>query len=232
MAVVVAGLALFVGFLALGGWQVQRLAWKTNLIAQVDARVHAAAVPAPGPTQWAGVTRDKDQYRRVTVRGRFLHDKETLVQAVTDAGGGFWVMTPLVDDRGFTVLINRGFVPSGRRDPAVRADGLVEGPQSVTGLLRITEPKGGFLRANDPAGDRWRSRDVAAIAARRGLTTVAPYFIDADASPNPGGWPRGGLTVIRFANSHLVYALTWFGMALLTLVGLWLFLRDGRRNRS
>ncbi|MCW0045265.1 SURF1 family protein [Brevundimonas sp. BT-123] len=232
MAVVVAGLALFVGLLALGGWQVQRLAWKTNLIAQVDARVHAAAVPAPGPTQWAGVTRDKDQYRRVTVRGRFLHDKETLVQAVTDAGGGFWVMTPLVDDRGFTVLINRGFVPSGRRDPAVRADGQVEGPQTVTGLLRINEPRGGFLRANDPAGDRWRSRDVGAIAARRGLTTVAPYFIDADASPNPGGWPRGGLTVVRFANSHLVYALTWFGMALLTLVGLWLFLRDGRRNRS
>lgn len=228
----VAGLALFVGFLALGGWQVQRLAWKTHLIAQVDARVHAAAVPAPGPTQWAGVTRDKDQYRRVTVRGQYLHDKETLVQAVTDAGGGFWVMTPLVDDRGFTVLINRGFVPSGRRDPAVRADGQVEGAQTVTGLLRITEPKGGFLRANDPAGDRWRSRDVAAIAARRGLTTVAPYFIDADASPNPGGWPRGGLTVIRFANSHLVYALTWFGMALLTSVGLWLFLRDGRRNRS
>ncbi|WP_370451860.1 SURF1 family protein [Brevundimonas sp. SPF441] len=228
----VAGLALFVGFLALGGWQVQRLAWKTNLIAQVDARVHAAVVPAPGLTQWAGVTRDKDQYRRVMVRGRFLHDKETLVQAVTDVGGGFWVMTPLVDDRGFTVLINRGFVPAGRRDPAVRADGQVEGPQTVTGLLRITEPKGGFLRANDPAGDRWRSRDVAAIAARRGLTTVAPYFIDADASPNPGGWPRGGLTVIRFANSHLVYALTWFGMALLTLVGLWLFLRDGRRNRS
>lgn len=232
MAVVVAGLALFVGFLALGGWQVQRLAWKTHLIAQVDARVHAAAVPAPGPTQWAGVTRDKDQYRRVTVHGRLLHDKETLVQAVTDAGGGFWVMTPLLDDRGFTVLINRGFVPAGRRDPAVRADGQVDGPQSVTGLLRITEPKGGFLRANDPVGDRWRSRDVAAIAARRGLSTVAPYFIDADASPNPGGWPRGGLTVIRFANSHLVYALTWFGMALLTLVGLWLFLRDGRRNRS
>lgn len=232
MAVVVAGLALFVGFLALGGWQVQRLAWKTHLIAQVDARVHAAAVAAPGPTQWADVTRDKNQYRRVTVHGRFLHDKETLVQAVTDAGGGFWVMTPLVDDRGFTVLINRGFVPSGRRDPAVRADGQVEGPQTVTGLLRITEPKGGFLRANDPAGDRWRSRDVAAIAARRDLTRVAPYFIDADASPNPGGWPRGGLTVIRFANSHLVYALTWFGMALLTVVGLWLFLRDGRRNRS
>lgn len=225
------GVALFVGFLALGGWQVQRLAWKTDLIAQVDARVHAPAEPAPGPRQWPTVTRQDDQYRRVVVQGTFLHDKETLVQAVTDAGGGFWIMTPLVDDRGFTVLINRGFVPAGRRDPAARADGQVMGPQTVVGLLRITEPNGGFLRANDAAGDRWRSRDVTAIAARRGLTNVAPYFIDADATPNPGGWPLGGLTVIRFANSHLVYALTWFGMALLTLVGLWLFLRDGRRRR-
>lgn len=225
------GVALFVGFLALGVWQVQRLAWKTDLIAQVDARVHAPAEPAPGPRQWPTVTRQDDQYRRVVVQGTFLHDKETLVQAVTDAGGGFWVMTPLVDDRGFTVLINRGFVPAGRRDPAARADGQVMGPQTVVGLLRITEPKGGFLRANDAGGDRWRSRDVTAIAARRGLTNVAPYFIDADATPNPGGWPLGGLTVIRFANSHLVYALTWFGMALLTLVGLWLFLRDGRRRR-
>lgn len=224
------GLVLFVGFLALGGWQIQRLVWKTDLIAQVDARVHAPAVPAPGPGQWQNVTRQDDQYRRVVVQGVFQHDKETLVQAVTDAGGGFWVMTPLVDARGFTVLINRGFVPAGRREPAARADGQATGPQTIVGLLRITEPKGGFLRANDAVGDRWRSRDVAAIAARRGLTNVAPYFIDADATPNPGGWPLGGLTVIRFANSHLVYALTWFGMALLTLVGLWLFLRDGRRN--
>ena len=74
---------------------------------------------------------------------------------------------------------------------------------------------------------------TAAIAEAKQLSgPVAPYFIDADATPNPGGWPRGGLTVVRFANSHLVYALTWFGMALLTVVGLWLFLREGRRNRS
>jgi surfeit locus 1 family protein len=227
----VVALGLFVGFLALGGWQVQRLAWKTDLIAQVDARVHAAAAPAPGPAEWPRVSRETDQYRRVVVRGVFQHDRETLVQAVTDAGGGFWVMTPLIDDRGFTVLINRGFVPAGRRDPANRAEGQVAGRRTVTGLLRITEPNGGFLRANDAAGDRWRSRDVAAIAAHRGLNDVAPYFIDADATANPGGWPLGGLTVIRFPNSHLIYALTWFGMALMTLVGFGLFLRDDRRRR-
>lgn len=229
LAVSVALLVLFVGFVALGVWQVQRLAWKTALIAQVDARVHAAPTPAPRPDQWPVVTRQDDQYRRVVLRGTYLHDEETLVQAVTDAGAGFWVMTPLVDARGFTVLVNRGFVPPGRKTPETRADGQAAGPQTVVGLVRITEPKGGFLRANDPQHDRWRSRDVAAIAARRGLGDVAPYFVDADATPNPGGWPLGGLTVIRFPNSHLIYALTWFGMALLTLVGLALFRREWRR---
>ena len=222
-------LGLFVGFVALGVWQIERLAWKTELIAQVDARVHAAPAPAPGPTQWSSITRQNDQYRRVALKGTYRHDRETLVQAVTEAGGGFWVMTPLADERGFTVLVNRGFVPPGRKAPDARADGQTQGPQTVVGLLRITEPKGGFLRANDAAGDLWRSRDVAAIAARRGLGDVAPYFVDADATPNPGGWPLGGLTVIRFPNSHLVYALTWFGMALLSLVGLGLFRREWRR---
>lgn len=221
---------LFATFVALGVWQVQRLAWKTELIAQVDARVHAAPVPAPGPEAWPTVSRERDQYRRVMVRGVFLHDRETRVQAVTDLGAGAWVMTPMRTDRGFTVLVNRGFVPPERRDPATRAAGQATGPQTVVGLVRLSEPGGGFLRRNDPNTDRWFSRDVDAIAEARGLSDVAPYFIDADVTANPGGWPRGGLTVIRFANSHLVYALTWFGMAALTLIGLWVFVRERRRR--
>lgn len=222
---------LFAGFSALGVWQVQRLAWKQDLIRQVDARIHAAPVAAPPPDQV--VTRQADRYRRVVVSGRFDHRRETLVKAVTDLGPGYWVLTPLVTDRGFTVLINRGFVPSERQKPADRAAGQVEGEASVVGLLRLTEPGGGFLRANDPVGDRWFSRDVAGIARARGLSgPVAPYFIDADARPNPGGWPRGGLTVVRFANSHLIYALTWFGLALMSAAGFVLFAREEKRRRA
>lgn len=222
---------LFAGFSALGVWQVQRLAWKQELIRQVDARIHAAPVAAPAPDQT--ITRQADQYRRVVVSGRFDHQHEALVKAVTDLGPGYWVMTPLMTDRGFTVLINRGFVPSERQKPADRGAGQVEGETTVVGLLRLTEPDGGFLRANDPAGDRWFSRDVAGIAKARGLSgPVAPYFIDADATPNPGGWPRGGLTVVRFANSHLIYALTWFGLALMSAAGFVLFTREEKRRRA
>lgn len=222
---------LFAGFSGLGVWQVQRLAWKQELIRQVDVRIHAAPVAAPPPEQT--ITRQADQYRRVVVSGRFDHQREALVKAVTDLGPGYWVMTPLMTDRGFTVLINRGFVPSERQKPADRAADQVEGETTVVGLLRLTEPDGGFLRANDPAGDRWFSRDVARIAKARELSgPVAPYFIDADATPNPGGWPRGGLTVVRFANSHLIYALTWFGLALMSAAGFVLFAREEKRRRA
>jgi surfeit locus 1 family protein len=197
-------------FLALGVWQLERRAWKLDLIARVDARLAAAPVAAPGPDAWPGLARD-DAYTRVTATGRFLNDRETPVLAVTDRGSGYWILTPLATP-AFTVLVNRGFVPPDRRDPATRPEAQPSGEVTITGLLRPTEPGGGFLRGNDPAHDRWYSRDVAAIAAARGVT-AAPYFIDADAAPNPGGLPVGGLTVVRFRNAHLSYALTWFALA-------------------
>jgi len=198
-------------------WQVHRLAWKRALIAEIDARIHAAPTEAPGPASWPSIDAPHDAYRRVRARGVFLNDRESHVQAVTVLGGGDWVMTPLLTDRGFTVLVNRGFVPPERLDPATRLQAQATGPVEVTGLLRITEPKGGFLRHNDPASDRWFSRDVAAIAKARHLADVAPYFIDADRVSEVGDGPVGGLTVVDLPNNHLVYALTWFVLAALSI---------------
>jgi surfeit locus 1 family protein len=198
--------ALMLGFVALGIWQVERLAWKRALIVRVDARLSAAPVAARRAAD------PDDAYRRVTLHGVFLHAQAVFVRATTERGAGYWVMTPLLGDRGFTVLVNRGFVP-----PAIRASGQFakpSGPVTITGLLRITEPKGGFLRANDPATDRWYSRDVAAIAAASHLRgPVAPYFIDAGAGSDPVALPVGGLTIVRFPNNHLAYAATWFALA-------------------
>ncbi|MEH3148278.1 MAG: SURF1 family protein [Methylobacterium frigidaeris] len=210
------GLVLVAGLIGLGTWQVQRRTWKLDLIARVDARLHAAPVAAPGPAQWPAIGPD-DAYRRLTLTGTFLHDRTALVQAVTALGGGYWVVTPLGVPEGFVVLVNRGFVATDHRDPGGwrRPDG----PVTVTGLLRLSEPGGGFLRSNDPGADRWYSRDVAALAAARGLTSVAPYFVDADATA-PGTLPVGGLTVVAFRNDHLVYAITWYVLAAMTLAAL------------
>lgn len=204
------------GFASLGVWQVERRAWKLALIEQVDAGLQAPPAPV---ADWRGVP----EYRKVRLTGAFLHDRATLVKAVTARGEGFWVVTPLRTAQGI-VLVNRGFVPAPatpRADPA--------GTVGVTGLARTSEPGGGFLRANDPGRNLWYSRDVAAIARARRLGPVAPMFVDADAAPNPGGYPLGGLTVVRFNNNHLIYALTWFALAGLSAAGALLAMRRGRR---
>ncbi len=230
VAVALAGMA---GFAALGVWQLERRAWKLELIDRVERRIHAEPVPAPGPETWPSIDAAGYAYRRVRLTGRFLHDRETLVQAVTELGGGYWVLTPLVTPQGMTVLVNRGFVAGDRREPGASSAGNPVGETQVTGLLRISEPDG-FLRRNDPAAGRWYARDVAAIAAARGLADVAPYFVDADASSDvssngPGG-PRGGLTVVAFNNHHLIYALTWFVLALMAGgAGLFVLLPERRR---
>jgi len=202
---VLAGIAVF---LSLGIWQLERRAWKLDLIASVDERVGAHPVAAPGPSSWPEINATDDAYRRVSVAGRFVDVAPAFVQAVTRLGAGYWVVAPFLVDGGFVVLVNRGFV-TGEEARTLPPAAATE--TTVTGLLRISEPGGGFLRSNDAASDRWYSRDVAAIAASRGLDEVAPYFIDADVSD--AGVPVGGLTVVQFRNAHLVYALTWFGLA-------------------
>ncbi|OZI19890.1 hypothetical protein CAL26_20230 [Bordetella genomosp. 9] len=240
MAVV--AVLLFVGFSALGTWQVQRRAWKLDLIARVEQRVHAPAQPAPGPQRWPAMTADSDEYRHVSLTGRYDYGKETLTQASTELGSGYWVITPLLRDDGTTVLINRGFVPGDQRGGIEHPEAAARDGVTVTGLLRISEPGGGFLRHNDPAGNRWYSRDVQAIAAARGLSDTAPYFVDAQApavnanaqaarGAAPDTWPRAGMTVIAFHNSHLVYAITWYALALMVAGAAFYTVREERRRQ-
>jgi len=238
-------------FLALGTWQVVRLQWKLDLIARVDARVHADPVAAPEAARWAQVTKDSDEYRRVRVAGHYLYEFTTPVQALSELGAGFWLLTPFCTEQGHIVFINRGFIPASENKqgayPARRAGAnpcATPGDRvAVTGLLRINEPQGGFLRENDPAGNRWYSRDVVKLAAARGLSSVAPngapvvapFFIDAGKGQDPRGAPEravGGLTVISFTNNHLVYALTWFALALMAGAAWWWVSRHGGTIRD
>lgn len=230
----VVALAVVIGLGSLGVWQVQRLGWKRGLMAATAERVHQDPVPAPAAGQWADVVDRPDEaiYRRVALSGRWRPGQDTWVQATTDLGSGYWLMTPLARDDGSIVLVNRGFV--ARRQPAPSAS--VVGPDglppvvTVTGLLRTSEGQGVYPRRNDPAADRWFSRDVGGIAARRELGAIAPYFVDAQATTVAGqpssaagaeGEPVPGLTIVQFRNHHLGYALTWFVLAAMTAGATW-----------
>lgn len=201
---------------SLGNWQLERREWKHALIERIEARVHAPPVDLPLGGNWADLPQSEQEYLHVRVSGEFLNDKETQVYGVTADGPGYWVMTPLVRPDGSIILVNRGFVPNDRRNPQTRERGQLVGPVTVTGLLRLSETKMHlFARGNDPASNLWYQRNVEQIARERGLGTVAPFFIDADNTPNPGGLPLGGLTQVVFTDNHLIYAITWFVLAMM-----------------
>jgi surfeit locus 1 family protein len=246
---IAAGL-MFAGFFALGTWQIYRLQWKLALIERVDQRVHGAPVAAPGPAQWTRLSAEADDYRPVRLRGVYLPASSTQVLASLERGIGYWVLTPLCAADGAIVMVNRGFIPAGSggwspqpAPPAAAADACAaaraagQAEVQVSGLMRLSEVAG-RLRANEPARNYWYTRDVQAIAQARGLPAVAPYFVDADAAsalaagPAAGGaQPVGGLTVISFVNNHLVYALTWFALALMVAGATVWVVRDARKGR-
>ncbi len=222
-------LLFFCIFAGLGTWQVERRVWKLALIDRVEHRVHSPPVGAPPPAEWPQVKTASHEYRHVQATGTFLPASQTRVQALTELGPGFWLLAALRLTDGSIVLVNRGFIAADPPGVTNSPHGLPSGRVTVTGLLRMPEPQGSFLRRNDPKADRWYSRDVQAIAAARGLGIVAPYFIDAERSAAAGeaaDAPVGGLTVIAFHNNHLIYAITWYTLALMIPVALWFALRD------
>jgi len=211
---------LMAGFLVgLGLWQVQRLAWKEGLVREIGERTAATAVPLPPRSAWESLRADDYEYRRVLATGTFDHAGEVHVfRPLGDARGpyhgvGDLVLTPLRLASGGTVIVNRGFVPSDRVDPATRSSGQVGGQVTITGLMREPEGRNTFTPADDPAHGQWFTRDPDAIARFLHLKDAAPFTIDEEATALPGGLPQGGETVLSLPNDHLSYALTWFGLA-------------------
>ena len=212
----IASLIALAILLGLGTWQLERRAWKEDLIARILRQSRAEPVAPPPPDAWDPA---RDEFRHVRVTGRFLNDRETLVHGLAPgetpgrALQGFYVLTPFARQDGMQVLVNRGFVPTELKAQADRRDGLIDGTTTVTGILRASEPRGLFVPEPDPARGEWFNRDVRGIAAARGLGDVAPYLIEADAVPGQITWPRGGQLRVDLPNNHLQYAFTWFGLA-------------------
>lgn len=215
--IAVLGLAAFAILIDLGTWQVQRLYWKEGLLATIEARRTAALLPLAEIEARYQSTGDVD-YTPVTATGVFRHGGERHFLSTWKGQSGFFVYTPLELADGRFVFVNRGFVPYDLKDPAKRAGSQVEGEVTVTGLARnpLLQKPSSLVPDNDPAKNvfYWKDRDaMAASAGLRAAAEIVPVFIDADATPNSGGYPIGGVTLIDLPNSHLQYAVTWYGLA-------------------
>jgi surfeit locus 1 family protein len=210
--------------LGLGAWQVQRLGWKERLIARRAAALAAPVVPAPQALAEAR----RLEYHHVFVDGVFQNNKEIYLGASTGAGStGYQVLTPLAAADGRIVFIDRGYIPGYLKDPKTRAAGQLAGRRHVEGVLRLP-PDGRpnwFLPDNRADLNYWFWVDLPAMAAADKLARVAPFYLDADATPNPGGWPKGGVPLPELPNHHLQYAITWFSLAVALAVIYFLYHR-------
>ena len=205
----IAALILIAILIGLGVWQLQRLHWKLALIAEVSGHMTA---PPISLDEALGMDADSVQYHRVVLQGRFANTKEAYV-FTTDAAGEpvYHVLTPFLTNDGRTLLVDRGYVPKERLGPAAHSS--IDGETGLIGVWRVPDAPGAFTPSPDLAHRIWYARDVTGIAAADRVRLAAPVLIEADAAPNPGGWPKGGQTVVSFRNEHLSYAITWFGLA-------------------
>ncbi len=220
-------LAALVTFAALGTWQVERKAWKEALIETLNGRLSAAPAPLPARETWTRLARAENEFRRVAFLAAVIPGTQALVYTAGPglrgdvAGPGYWVFALARLADGDLVVVNRGFMPEGRRDPKTEDPpdlGLVD----MVGVMRWPEPRGYFAARDDPGRNLWFTRDHLAIAAAKGWPErwgeVAPFFIDLELPTPPGGYPRPGALKVSIRNEHLQYAITWYGLAAVVIV--------------
>jgi surfeit locus 1 family protein len=236
LGLLVPALLVFAVLIGLGTWQLERKTWKEGLITALDERIAAAPAALPAPAAWPRLDEASEEYRRVTFSATFDHGEEALVYAAPSAfrpdasGPGYWVFTPAKLTGGALVMVNRGFVPEARRDPASRAAGEIAGPLEITGALRWPEERRFFSPADEPQKNLWFVRDPQAIAAAKGIGAVAPFYVEQESPVPPGGLPQPGKLAVTLRNAHLQYAITWYGLALVLVVMFALWTRASWRD--
>ncbi|HTE38142.1 MAG TPA: SURF1 family protein [Reyranella sp.] len=208
-------LPIFLFSLSLGVWQMERRAWKRDILDRIATNQAAAPLTLDELLKGDPL---RFEYGRVRVSGSFLHDKEFYLAARSLKDKvGMQVVTPLRTDDGPIVLFDRGWIPSERKEPAKRAEGQLAGKVDLVGIVRRSQIKRQFAPDNDPARNFWFHVDVPVMRQMAGGAAdpvLDSFFLEADATANPGGIPVGGQTRLDIPNDHLQYAITWFLIAL------------------
>ena len=236
---VLAGLAVLVG---LGVWQLERMAWKEQLVATLTERLAVAPVDLPAPDTWAALDPAKNEFRRVSFPAEFVtsdqpQNREARVYTSGSAlrddikSPGYFAFAPARLSGGSIVVVNRGYVADARPTAQTKPLGETSGVVDLIGVMRWPETPGWFVSLYNAAQDLWFARDHQAMAAEKGWGAVAPFYVELQAPEPPGGLPKPGRVKVNLPNNHLQYAITWFGLAivLLAVFAVWAL---GRRRES
>lgn len=208
----------------LGVWQISRLQWKENLLADLHTKTNLPTIELPDDLS----DLSQLEYRRVRVRGHFDHSRElfigprsllkggdststgSLISQGSGGQSGFYVVTPFkLADRNLEILVNRGWVARDHKDPRTRQGGQLSHDVVLEGIVRHSEGKSMFV-PKYRGGDIWSYRDLDEMS---GVLGTSPVYLDACVDSDVPGGPIGGQTRITLRNEHLSYILTWFGIS-------------------
>ena len=205
--------------LALGTWQMQRLAWKERLLADIAGKISAAPVALP-----ANPDPVADRFLPVTVEGRIVGAPLRVLTGRQVLGAGYKVISAL-DVAGRRVLIDRGFLPDGKPLPPTP-----EGEVVVTGNLHWPDETDSFTPA--PEGDLWFARDVPAMAKVLGTEPV--LIVASKIDPREPALDPMPVDTAGIPNDHLEYAITWFSLAAIWMgmTGYWVWRNRARTDEA
>lgn len=218
-------LPLFFGILGtaillwLGTWQVQRLAWKEGVLAEINARISDAPIAIP-----ANPDPEADKYLPVAAKGRITNE-EIHVLASSKTTGAIYRVIAVFETEDRRLLVDRGWIKPDQKN-APRAAFETE----IIGNLHWPDEIDSYTPEADIDDNIWFARDVSAMAAELGTEPVLLVLREntknnTDATPMP-------VTTSGIPNDHLQYAVTWYGLALVWVIMTVYYLRRMRISKK
>ena len=211
----------------LGSWQVQRLVWKNHLIAEISEKIQMPPIALKD----GQIDIDNLKYRKVTVKGRFLHENEVhLFTGAREMRGepGYNIFTPLELKNGTVILVDRGWVPAKQKEREKRPETLVKGTISITGMLHSGEHQGIFTPENEPDKNLWFWIDIPTVAGFTGKAIENVYVRALAGEGETNSLPIPGKRMIEIRNDHLQYAIIWYSLAVILLVVYVIYVRKNQ----
>ena len=204
--------------LTLGTWQLRRMTWKQQMLAEIQTGIDAPGGPLPE------IVDPSMKYRPVETEGRTTGDEILVLSGSREQGGGYQVISGFETADGRRIMVDRGFIPQDDRHkprPPV--------PLRVRGNLHWPQEKGGATPEPNLTEGIWFARDVPAMAAQLG---TQPILIVASAvEGDDQGIEPVPIGISGIPNNHLEYAVTWFLLAAVW-AGMTLYLISRIRQRS
>lgn len=216
---VVVGLGGIAILLWLGFWQLDRLAWKQGVIADIDARLSAPAVPLP-----ATPNAEADNYLTVIVQGAATGEEVRFLDSGTAAGTGHRIISAFVTADGRRIMVDQGLLEINDADARARAPLT----QEVTVQGNLIWPDD--VSEQPPQGDEWYARDVAAMADA--LNTEPVMLVLSAASTYDDRLAPLPLDTRTIKNDHLEYAITWFLLAVVWFAMTAFYVGRGLRQKE